>query len=282
MRLLGLFGIILLVPVISSFGNDASIVKKYTDELRSTPVKDIHLDSIPIDILDQIIAELRKGDYNHRTLLRLGDDGTIEEVIKYYREREGGDRTVNEAILNSASPWMIEELAEFLYVDDGIRPREWTRDMIGWGDWGISHLTAEIIIEITATAPEFSEDTRRSAAMMFSRRPDFVADIITWWEENEAHFENEEYHLVRPVSWDLQEDIEEEDLERDEEVGESESPGDEIPETEERTPEPDSGTREAGEEEQNRTIWLWRIAGIVALVLIAFGAFNLHSRGKSA
>ena len=282
MRILGLFWIILFVPLISLPGNDATMVEEYADELRGATVTDIHRDSIPLDILDQVIAELRKGDYNHRTLLRLGDEATIGEIISYYREREGGDRTVNETIRNSASPWMIEELAEFLYVDDGINPREWTRDMIGWGDWGISHLTAEMIIKITGTAPEFSEDTRRSAAMMFSRRPDFVTDVITWWEENEIHFENEEYHLVRPVSWDLEEDIEEEDLERYEEPGESESPGDEIPEAEEATPEPDSGTREAGGESQDPTIWLWGIAGIVALVLIAFGAFNLRSRRKRA
>ena len=270
----------------------AGIDRNYINQLSSrvaTVDRELVADNEHGYSLEEVVKALRELDAEYtathsRILIRLRDEPTIEKYVSRFIESEATDGRAGGVLAGSYSPWVIPLIIDYLDAREIEYTQHPNPEVAGF--WGFSGNTAIIIRGILRRSEEFPAETRAWAEGLpnYGEEPlRKLRDTLTvWWEENEAHFENEDYHLVRPVSWDLQEDIEEEDYERDDDLGESESPGDEIPETEEPTPEPDSGTREVREEEQDRTIWLWGIAGIVALVLVAFGAFNLRSRGKSA
>ena len=261
-------------------------VRNMAHAVRAIPLDELTRDHLPEGYEEDVLKQLRK-DQSYSRLIRLRDRETMDKVIGRIIESQGKDRMLNLQIVQSSSPHFVNQLAPLLYLDDEVGVRTWGEH--GEFDWGFTLSVADKIRRLIIRSPEFSDDFQEWARTRFLTGSqsalsgdDHVGRLRQWWEENEIHFENEDYHLVRPVSWDLQGDIEEEDLERFEEPGESESPGDDRPETEERTPAPDSGTREPGEDTPDRTIWLWGIGGIVLLVLVALGAFNLRSGRKGA
>ena len=86
------------------------------------------------------------------------------------------------------------------------------------GFWGFSGNTAIIIRSILRGSEEFPIETRAWAEELpnYGEGPlrELRDTLLVWWEENEAHFENENYHLVRPVSRDLVDDAEQDQDEK--------------------------------------------------------------------
>lgn len=170
-------------------------------EMVNTRVTDIQPDEMPNEERLAYADALRneKPWYKER-LIRLKDEVTIDEVVREWAASEGRHRSIRQNLKRSASPWMIPELAEFLYHDELPAPRSYPNPEMGH-DYGFSDATALVMFEILHRAPEVPEAVRGWATPRpRSERPFPVPEMRRWWEENREHLENERYDLIEPLA----------------------------------------------------------------------------------
>jgi hypothetical protein len=238
--------------------------------------------------LENVIQALRERDNEYtashsRLLVRLRDEPTIEKYVSRFIESEATDGRAGGVLAGSYSPWVIPLIIDYLDAREIEYTQHPNPEVIGF--WGFSGRTAIIIRGILRRSEEFPIETRAWAEELpnYGEGPlrELRDTLVVWWEENEAHFESENYHLVRPVSGDLEAEAGEDDPIRDDESEDNETPLRGIPESEE-TPGPDSETSHEGAEVRNPTTKQWVIGGIAVLTFLAFATFIVRSRRGSS
>ena len=219
-------------------------------------------------------------------LIRLRDEPTIKKYVSRFVDSEGTDGRAGGVLANSYSPWVIPMVIDSLDAQEIEYLRHPNPEVIGF--WGFSGRTATTIREILRRSEEFPDETRAWAEQLpnYGEEPlrELRDTLTVWWEDNEIHFENEEYHLVRPVVWDLQEDAArdeepERDLESTLEPGEHDL-GLEEEKSEESFP-PQSSDEEPEMEKSGRSPWPW-VFGAVVLVLLPLGVLRMRSKGSGS
>ncbi len=240
---------------------------------------------------EDVIGSLRELDEEYtashsRLLIRLRDEFTIEKYLTLFRESKGVNRGARQVLASSYSPWLIPPLVDYLDAQSiELRMHE---SSVGNPYWGLSAHSARIIRITVLRSEEFSDETREWVEELPYRNTEGLKELrdtlTVWWEENQAHFENEEYHLVRPVSWELEEDAARDEeperyLESTLELGEQDL-GLEEEESEEAFP-PQSSDEEPEMEKSGRSPWPW-VFGAVVLVLLALGVLRMRSKGSGS
>ncbi len=243
--------------------------------------------------LDEVIQELRERDNEYtashsRLLVRLRDVPTIEKYVSLFVASEGANPRIRGLLLGSYSPWVIPLVVEHMDTHEDISVLRRHPAAPGAVHWGLSGNTAKVIRGLLINSNEFPPETRMWAEGLPSGNQEALKDLrdtlMVWWEENEAHFESEEYHLVRPVSWDLEEDAErnqeeERDLESTQE-SEEQDLGLEEEESEESRP-PQSSDEEPEMEKSGRSPWPW-VLGAAVVMVIAVGGFRIRLKGSGS
>ena len=240
--------------------------------------------------VDQVIKALRELDQDYTSghsevLIRLRDEPTINKYVSLFVESEGTNRRAGTTLGSSYSPWIIPLLIDIMDAQEIERMRHPHPEFSPY--WGLSGETARIIRGLLMSSNEFPDELRLWAEGLPYHGTESLRELrdtlTVWWEENEAHFENEEYNLVKPVSWDLDDDAErdqeeERDLESTQEPEEHDL-GLEEEESEESLPQ--SSDEEPEMEQSGRFPWPWAL-GAAVLILLAMGVLKMRSKGSGS
>ncbi len=256
-----------------------SEIRNMTNRLPTA--RDLTVHDLPEGYEERVMAELRRRN-DYRRLIKLRDEKAIDEYVNFLIHTEARDIRIPSYIATTHSPHFIKHLGPLLLrVDDSESARYLGGEHGSWDD-GFTLAIAQGMGGIIVRSTEFSDETREwFTSGQYRSGSDPVGKIRQWWEENEANFESENYHLVRPVSWDLEGKAEEKDPIRDDEPEDNETPLREVPESEE-TPQPDSEISDENPEVRNFTARIWVLGGIATLAFLAFATFIMRSRRGSS
>lgn len=149
---------------------------------------------------DIIIEMMRKGGSNMKHLMRLNDQQTIDKLVSKYFKSDGAHGGMVWTFAESASPYILDELATALYVkDEDVKWRTNPNPYYG-SDLGMAHEVAKIMLTLIATVPEFSQDVQQSAQNIDPHWPlPLVVTIREWWEQNREALLAEQFDQVGKV-----------------------------------------------------------------------------------
>lgn len=162
---------------------------------------------LPAGFENEVLAQLRKIHFI-ADLIRLNDQVTIDKVIQQYKEVQGKDTALRNALENCCAPWILDELAPLLYEEDSLNPRSWHDSFgVSW-DVGYSMSVAEVMTTIVGKSPEFSDEVRKTATASnpypyHCIDPMRIALMRNWWKLNKDAILAERFAEVGPISLDI-------------------------------------------------------------------------------
>lgn len=172
---------------------------------RSRPLAEITMANLPKGRENEVIDQLVKSRAD-ATLLRLNHLPTIQKIMGAYEREDGRSAFIQRIIGSSGSPYIIDELAPFLYVEDGIGLRSYGEhaDM----DWGLSAASAGLLGKIILRAPEFPSIVKEWAERELiiieyqAPNPNLIQAARAWWELNQAALLANQFDKVQvPASY---------------------------------------------------------------------------------
>ncbi len=196
MQLLKQIGFIALVGIGSSIASEESLsVQNLANKVAGKPMEQINRDVLPKGNEEAVLWVLRK-ERAYDALFRLNDQPAIDEFISKYRAKKGLDRFLPKYLKDCKAPYILDELAPFLYEGPDYEHRRSTTGGEYYDDHGCAQTTATAMGEIIAKAPEFSEAVRKSVNDRVGESP---ATMRAWWEKNQQALREERYGEVTPI-----------------------------------------------------------------------------------
>lgn len=173
----------------------ADSIQNIAAHFAALPAEEKVLANLPNGKETEVINALVKSNA-HATLLRLNHTDTIESRIIPFVNSEGKQRGFSRIIVESASPYIIDELAPLLYKSEVPIARYWSAE--GLSDLGPGYLGVELIKELIIRAPEFNDEVKSWAAQeLGSLRPNVIQSARAWWELNQAALLTNQFDKVQ-------------------------------------------------------------------------------------
>lgn len=130
------------------------------------------------------------------SLIRLGDDLTIDNFVTAFLEREGDIKEKLEVLDEVAQPRLIP------YLIPGIQKHEFNHVLQARILSGISYLCSQIVLRQVQHGHSFNDKARESARTLNESElaMEFVGDrIVRWYEHNEDLFAEEDFKKIGVV-----------------------------------------------------------------------------------
>lgn len=281
--------LLFILVIFQSIGVSAKIV-----ELNDESVK-TWIDSIPpAEEIAEVSANLRpdlialiRPYLNHdlrcyraqRVLLELGDRELAQQLVRDVRQGPTDGATFNRnydqsclTLSDCSQPWLIPLVADMLFIEEDARIYIDPGSDVGTSPR--STAAAYIVYKVLSRSPAFSPAVREWAGRLsegYGRGTEYRQSARTWWQQNKAHFEKQDYAAVTPLQ----------------PVTNAVPPSRSnlVPETNaapavikgELTPKPaNSSTVQA--EEPSASKFSWRLPGMIAGILVLAIGFALLKR----
>lgn len=177
----------------TSLAGEQLLVENLANQVWGLPIEQITRKALPEGKEEQVLQVLRSKRV-YSVLFRLNDQPAIDEFFAKYREKRGLDYQLVQQLGWCKAPYILDELAPSLYEGPDFEVRA-TSDGY-YTDYGYTVLTAKVMTEILASAPEFPESVRKSVDPLVGEHP---ATMRAWWEANEKALREERYGDVKPV-----------------------------------------------------------------------------------
>lgn len=260
---------------------DATSIGDIANEIAVIPRNEISADDLPQGLEEDVLKVLRQRN-DSSTLIHLNDQKMIDKWVESYKAIEGKSFMKNLLLQHRMyAPYMIDELAPLLYIDDSLAIRTFN-DESGTIDQGLSHSVALGIASIATKSPQFTEAVHRSAKEILDTHRGSDALIYTlrnWWESNEPAFRSEDYSEVEPIQIRMLADVLPNEVAPAPSVEEVAKAVEEVTAPEPVTEEPaEVVVARPSEEpaEQSSNWWLWLIGAVIVV-----GGLGLVIRRKS-
>lgn len=259
---------------------DATSIGDIANEIAVIPRNEISADDLPQGLEEDVLEVLRQRN-DSSTLIHLNDQKMIDKWVESYKAIEGKSFMKNLLLQHRMyAPYMIDELAPLLYIDDSLAIRTFN-DESGTIDQGLSHSAALGIASIATKSPQFTEAVHRSAKEILDTHRGSDALIYTlrnWWESNEPAFRSEDYSEVQPIQLRMLADVLSNEVAPTPSVEEVAKAVEEVTAPElviEDEPAEVAAVEPIEEDvEQSSNLWLWLIGAVV----VAGGVFVFRSR----
>jgi len=265
---------LLLFLAQSSFSGSTSY-RNLAHQIVGIPLEELTEEDLDTEHAEGILVALRDMK-SYRTLFRLNDQETIDLAVEKMRETEGKYWRLRESLRTSKSPYVIDDIAPLLYLEDTAEVRFFHDS---FRDMGFSKTIAEIMLTIASEAPEFSEAVRAEASLPGAS----IERMREWWEANEEALSEERFDDVKPINISLTNKVVAQDFES------LADPAIKVPDASEiikeaATPEPAIeepaemvAAKPIEEEvEQSSNWWLWLIGAVIVV-----GGVGLAVRRKN-
>jgi hypothetical protein len=168
----------------------------YFEDLYKHKYQTITREDVPPDELGGVIEKLRSmatsSTRPQSILIRLEDDEFIKSQVNQFEESEGRRRG---GLTKARAPWVIPEVAKFLYIDDSPDAMRLPSGVDFYDEYSLSMTTAGLIKGILRDSPDIPERVKQWAS-----KPPYLKDgtkfrdqLRAWWKLNKQIIEERRY-----------------------------------------------------------------------------------------